>query len=43
MTKFAIRVLALAMVSTALVGAPVISAYAAGSDTPSSPPHTSSM
>jgi tetratricopeptide (TPR) repeat protein len=42
MTKFASRVLALAIVSTALVGAPVISAYAAGSDTPSSPPATDS-
>jgi len=42
MTKFASRVLALAMVSTALVAAPVISAYAAGSDTPSAPPASDS-
>ena len=37
MNSFSIRVLALAMVSTALVAAPVVSAYAAGSDNPSPP------
>jgi tetratricopeptide (TPR) repeat protein len=41
MNKLAIRVLTLAMISTALVSAPVISAYAAGSDTPSAPPASS--
>jgi len=40
MNKLAIKVLTLAM-STALVSAPVISAYAAGSDTPSAPPASS--
>ena len=40
MKKSAIRALLLAMVSTALLSAPVISAYAAGSDTPSAPPAT---
>ena len=38
MTKFAIRILTLAMLSTALVSGPVLKAYAAGSDTPSAPP-----
>ena len=42
MKKSAIRALMLAMVSTALLSAPVISAYAAGSDTPSAPPATDS-
>jgi len=37
MNSFSIRVLALAMVSTALVAAPVVSAYAAGGDNPSPP------
>ena len=41
MNKLAIKVLTLAMISTALVSAPVISAYAAGSDTPSAPPASS--
>jgi tetratricopeptide (TPR) repeat protein len=40
MTKLTIRVLTLAMLSTALVSGPVIKAYAAGSDTPSAPPAT---
>src|SRR5258708_40215777 len=40
MTKFTIRVLTLAMLSTALVSGPVLKAYAAGSDTPSAPPAT---
>jgi tetratricopeptide (TPR) repeat protein len=38
MTKIAIRVLTLAMLSTALVSGPVLKAYAAGGDTPSAPP-----
>ena len=42
MKKSAIRALMLAMISTALLSAPVISAYAAGSDTPSAPPATDS-
>jgi tetratricopeptide (TPR) repeat protein len=42
MNKLAIRVLTLAMISTALVSAPVISAYAAGGDTPSPPPASDS-
>ena len=37
MNRFSIRVLALAMISTALVAAPIVSAYAAGSDNPSPP------
>ena len=37
MNSFSIRVLALAMISTALVAAPVVSAYAAGGDNPSPP------
>ena len=37
MNRFSIRVLALAMVSTALVAAPIASAYAAGSDNPAPP------
>ena len=40
MTKLTIRVLTLAMLSTALVSGPVLKAYAAGSDTPSAPPAT---
>jgi len=40
MTKFTIRILTLAMLSTALVSGPVLKAYAAGSDTPSAPPAT---
>jgi tetratricopeptide (TPR) repeat protein len=42
MKKSAIRALMLAMISTALLSAPVISAYAAGGDTPSAPPATDS-
>ena len=38
MTKIAIRVLTLAMLSTALVSGPVLKAFAAGGDTPSAPP-----
>ena len=37
MNSFSIRVLALAMISTALVAAPVVTAYAAGGDNPSPP------
>ena len=42
MTKFAIRLLTLAMYLMALVAVPLASAYAAGSDTPSPPPTNSS-
>ena len=42
MTKFAIRLLTLAMYLMALVVVPLASAYAAGSDTPSPPPTNSS-
>src|SRR5580692_4243685 len=43
MTKFAIRLLTLAMYVTALVAVPLVtSAYAAGGDTPSPPPTNSS-
>ena len=41
MSRTSTRVLAMAMVSTALIAAPVITAYAAGSDNPS-PPATDS-
>jgi tetratricopeptide (TPR) repeat protein len=37
MNSFSIRVLALAMVSTALVAAPIATAFAAGSDNPAPP------
>ena len=40
MTKLTIRILTLAMLSTALVSGPVLKAYAAGGDTPSAPPAT---
>src|ERR1700689_2467472 len=42
MTRFAIRLLTLAMYATALTAVPLISAYAAGGDTPSPPPSSSS-
>src|ERR1700721_2905852 len=43
MTKFAIRLLTLAMYATAMVAVPLVtSAYAAGGDTPSPPPASSS-
>jgi tetratricopeptide (TPR) repeat protein len=38
MSKFAIRLLALAMYSMALIAAPLASAFAMGSDTPAPPP-----
>src|SRR5260370_24333210 len=38
MRRFAIRLLTLAMFSTALVAAPVLKVYAAGSDNPAPPP-----
>ena len=38
MTHFAIRLATLAMFSTALVAAPLSTVFAAGGDTPSSPP-----
>ena len=37
MQKFAVRLLTLAMFSTALVAGPVLKAYAAGSDNPAPP------
>ena len=41
MNSFSSRVLALTMISTALVAQPVVSAYANGSDDPSPPPASS--
>src|ERR1700753_1868912 len=41
MTKFAIRLLTLAMYATAMVAVPMVSAKAAGGDTPSPPTDTS--
>src|ERR1700722_14761114 len=41
MSKFAIRLLALAMYSMALIAAPLASAFAAGGESPSPPPDTS--
>jgi tetratricopeptide (TPR) repeat protein len=42
MSKFAIRILALMMYSMALIAAPLVSAFANGSETPSPPPDTKS-
>jgi tetratricopeptide (TPR) repeat protein len=42
MNKSAIRILALAMYSVALIAAPLVSAFAAGGDTPAPPPDTKS-
>jgi tetratricopeptide (TPR) repeat protein len=42
MSRFAIRMLALMMYSMALIAAPLVSAFANGSDTPSPPPDTKS-
>jgi tetratricopeptide (TPR) repeat protein len=42
MSKLAIRLLALAMYSMALIAAPLVSAFAAGGETPAPPPDTKS-
>jgi tetratricopeptide (TPR) repeat protein len=42
MSKFVIRILALMMYSMALIAAPLVSAFANGSETPSPPPDTKS-
>jgi tetratricopeptide (TPR) repeat protein len=42
MSKFAIRILALMMYSTALIAAPLVSAFANGGETPSAPPEAKS-
>jgi tetratricopeptide (TPR) repeat protein len=43
MSKFAIRLLALAMYSMALIAAPLATAFAAGGESPSPPPDTKSQ
>ena len=42
MSRFAIRILALMMYSMALIAAPLVSAFAAGGESPSPPPDTKS-